>query len=147
MHGFESHLRQQKYNSIPRMWDICCFHVCVLMYLSLCAAKSVLLVSLVKEVLQSKVYAAKEVGYSYSLSPSPNGLTLSFSGLSDPAIFRKFIGTVAGGEYLESVPIDMGLDGQRNCQSCSAYTSSIRPFESVVGTLGFEFGFFSHSPA
>jgi len=54
----------------------------------------------VKEVLQSQVYAAKEVGYSYSLSPSPNGLTLSFSGLSNPAIFRKFIGTVAGGECL-----------------------------------------------
>ena len=67
------------------------------MYLS---AKTLLFVSMVKEVLQSKVYAAKEVGYSYSLSPSPNGLTLSFSGLSDPAIFRKFIGTVAGGECL-----------------------------------------------
>ena len=104
--------------------------------MSLCAAKSVLFVSLVDGVLQSKVYAAKEVGYSYSLSPSPNGLTLSFSGLSDPAIFRKFISTVAGGECLsalEKVPIDMGLDRHRNCQSCSAYTSSIRPFESVVG--------------
>ena len=69
----------------------------VYLYLS---AKTLLFVSLVKEVLQSKVYAAKEVGYSYSLSPSPNGLSLSFSGLSDPAIFRKFISTVAGGESL-----------------------------------------------
>ena len=73
------------------------------LYLSLCAAKSVLFVSLVNAVLQSKVYAAKEVGYSYSLSPSPNGLTLSFSGLSDPAIFRKFISMVAGGERLSDL--------------------------------------------
>jgi len=70
------------------------------LYPSIHLAKILLFVSLVKEMLQSKVYAAKEVGYSYSLSPSPNGLTLSFSGLSDPAIFRKFIGTVAGGECL-----------------------------------------------
>jgi len=69
-------------------------------YPSIQLAKTLLFVSLVKEVLQSKVYAAKEVGYSYSLSPSPNGLALSFSGLSDPAIFRKFISTVAGGESL-----------------------------------------------
>ena len=68
------------------------------LYPSIHLAKTLLLVSLVNGVLQSKVYAAKEVGYSYSLSSSPNGLTLSFSGLSDPAIFRKFISTVAGGE-------------------------------------------------
>ena len=69
-------------------------------YPSIHLAKTPLFVSLVNEVLQSKVYAAKEVGYSYSLSPSPNGLSLSFSGLSDPAIFRKFINTVAGSESL-----------------------------------------------
>ena len=69
-------------------------------YPSIHLAKTPLFVSLVNEVLQSKVYAAKEVGYSYSLSPSPNGLTLSLSGLSDPAIFRKFISTVVGGECL-----------------------------------------------
>jgi len=81
--------------------DACNLHlqcvICTRFYIS---AKTLLFVSLVKEVLQSKVYAAKEVGYSYSLSPSPNGLSLSFSGLSDPAIFRKFISTVVGGECL-----------------------------------------------
>jgi len=73
------------------------------LYPSIRLAKTLLFVSLVKEVLQSKVYAAKEVGYSYSLSPSPNGLTLSFSGLSDPAIFRKFINTMAAGESLHVI--------------------------------------------
>ena len=64
------------------------------------SAKSQLFVSSVDQLLKSKVYAAKEVGYSYSLSPSPDGLTLSFSGLSDPVTFGKFINLVTGGEFL-----------------------------------------------
>ena len=95
-------------------------YVYVLLYLS---AKSVLFVSLVNAVLQSKVYAAKEVGYSYSLSPSPNGLTLRFSGLSDPAIFRKFISTVAGGECLSMFlcDYDSGYESLSTLPTC-AYT-------------------------
>jgi len=51
----------------------------------------------VNEVLHSKVYAANEVRYSYSLFPSHNGLTLSFSGLSDPTTYEKFISVVVDG--------------------------------------------------
>ena len=64
------------------------------------SAKTQLFVSSVDQLLKSRVYAAKEVGYSYSLSPSPDGLTLSFSGLSDPVTFGKFINLVTGGEFL-----------------------------------------------
>ena len=64
------------------------------------SAKSQLFVSSVDQLLKSQVYAAKEVGYSYSLSASPHGLTLSFSGLSDPVTFGKFINLVTGGEFL-----------------------------------------------
>ena len=57
-------------------------------------------VYLVDQLLKSRVYAAEEVGYSYSLSTSPHGLTLSFSGLSDPVTFGKFINLVTSGEFL-----------------------------------------------
>ena len=60
-------------------------------------------VYLVDQLLKSQVYAAEEVGYSYSLSTSPHGLTLSFSGLSDPVTFGKFISLVTDGEsYLQA---------------------------------------------
>ena len=76
------------------------------MSLSSSLAKSQLLVSSVDQLLKSQVYAAEEVGYSYSLSASPHGLALSFSGLSDPITFGKFINLVTGGECLPaSVPV------------------------------------------
>ena len=66
------------------------------------SAKAQLFVSSVDQLLKSRVYAAEEVGYSYSLSASPDGLTLSFSGLSDPVTFGKFISLVTDGEsYLQ----------------------------------------------
>ena len=64
------------------------------------SAKSQLFVYLVDQLLKSQVYAAKEVGYYYSLSASPHGLTLSFSGLSDPVTFGKLISSVTNGECL-----------------------------------------------
>ena len=69
------------------------------------SAKSQLFVNLVDQLLESQVYAAEEVGYSYSLSASPHGLTLSFSGLSDPVTFGKFINLVTGGECLTCTPV------------------------------------------
>ena len=66
------------------------------------SAKSQLFVSLVDQLLESQVYAAEEVGYSYSLSASPHGLTLSFSGLSDPVTFGKFINLVTSGKFLSA---------------------------------------------
>ena len=67
------------------------------------SAKSQLFVYLVDQLLESQVYAAEEVGYSYSLSASPHGLTLSFSGLSDPVTFGKFVNLVTGGECLSAM--------------------------------------------
>ena len=68
--------------------------------LSSSLAKSQLFVSSVDQLLKSWVYAAEEVGYSYSLSATPHGLTLSFSGLSDTVTFGKFISLVTDGECL-----------------------------------------------
>ena len=70
------------------------------MSLSSSLAKSQLFVYLVDQLLKPQVYAAVEVGYSYSLSASPHGLTLSFSGLSDPVTFGKFINLVTDGKCL-----------------------------------------------
>ena len=75
---------------------------CLMVSPSSSSAKSQLFVNLVDQLLESQVYAAEEVGYSYSLSASPHGLTLSFSGLSDPVTFGKFINLVTSGECLSA---------------------------------------------
>ena len=88
------------------------------------SAKSQLFVNLVDQLLESQVYAAEEVGYSYSLSASPHGLTLSFSGLSDPVIFGKFINLVTSGECL-SAHLSFSL---YHCVCDTFFPSSLLPF-------------------
>ena len=81
----------------------------IVLSLSSSLAKSQLFVYLVDQLLKSQVYAAEEVGYSYSLSATPHGLTLSFSGLSDPITFGKFINLVTDGESYLPVYLSISL--------------------------------------
>ena len=57
------------------------------------AAHSLVHASLVKALLQPKLYGAKEVGYTYDITSTARGLTLSFSGLSDQTVLRGIIDT------------------------------------------------------
>ena len=100
--------------------------------LSSSSAKSQLFVSLVDQLLESQVYAAEEVGYSYSLSASPHGLTLRFSGLSDPVTFGKFINLITSGECL-SAYLSFSL---YHCVFETFFPSSLPHLHTVLANIG-----------
>ena len=102
------------------------------------SAKSQLFVYLVDQLLESQVYAAEEVGYSYSLSASPHGLTLSFSGLSDPVTFGKFINLVTGGECL---PAHLSFS-RYHCVFETFSPSSLPHIHTVLANVGKQSKFF-----
>ena len=95
-------------------------------------AKSQLFVYLVDQLLKSQVYAAEEVGYSYSLSVSPHGLTLSFSGLSDPITFGKFVNLITSGECL-SAYLSFSL---YHCVCDTFFPSSLPHIHTVLANIG-----------
>ena len=62
------------------------------------AAALELYATMVTYLLQSQLYAPKEVGYDYTVSATPRGLQLKLTGLSDPDNMAAFVATVASGE-------------------------------------------------
>ena len=72
-----------------------CVCMCMCEALSLSSALTQLFTSAVKANINTELYSATEVGFTFDLTPFPRGISLSISGLSDDSNMTHIISTVS----------------------------------------------------